>query len=208
MSVLSESLTIGLLLTLVFGALFFYLYSRVTYAEKRVGLMENILIDIKMKEETHQMHMLPQVPSHLSFQEAMDGTTIMVPHIQLQEHNEQQKHDEQQEHNEQQKHDEQQEHELHELKEEGESQLQQQSLDDFQTEELYSEVLETANIEKNEEIKKVNPVNYEAMTKDELIEIAKKKGLRVGNRPGREKLLQIIRQSEELSSDNVVEIDN
>ena len=196
MSVLSESLTIGLLLTLVFGALFFYLYSRVTYAEKRVGLMENILIDIKMKEETHQMHMLPQVPSHLSFQEAMDGTTIMVPHIQLQEHNEQQKHDEQQE------------HELHELKEEGESQLQQQSLDDFQTEELYSEVLETANIEKNEEIKKVNPVNYEAMTKDELIEIAKKKGLRVGNRPGREKLLQIIRQSEELSSDNVVEIDN
>jgi hypothetical protein len=46
------------------------------------------------------------------------------------------------------------------------------------------------------------------MTKEELIEIAKKKGLRVSNRPGREKLLQIIRQSEGLVSENVVEVDN
>jgi PP-loop superfamily ATP-utilizing enzyme len=36
------------------------------------------------------------------------------------------------------------------------------------------------------------------MTKDELIEVAKQKGLRTGNRPGREKLLQLIRNSEEL----------
>jgi hypothetical protein len=77
MSLLSESLTIGLLLTLVFGALFFYLYSRVTYAEKRVGLMENILIDIKMKEEQHHMH-LPNVPSHMSFNDAVSSINMPI----------------------------------------------------------------------------------------------------------------------------------
>jgi hypothetical protein len=36
---------------------------------------------------------------------------------------------------------------------------------------------------------------YDAMSKDELLEVAKQKGLRVGNRPGREKLLQLLRKS-------------
>ena len=39
-------------------------------------------------------------------------------------------------------------------------------------------------------------VNYESMTKDELVEVAKQKGIRLSNRPGREKLLQLIRGSE------------
>ena len=47
--------------------------------------------------------------------------------------------------------------------------------------------------------------NYEAMTKDELLEICKTKGLRVGNRPGREKLLQLIRKSEDASELQAVE---
>jgi hypothetical protein len=39
-------------------------------------------------------------------------------------------------------------------------------------------------------------VNYESMTKDELVEVARQKGIRLSNRPGREKLLQLIRGSE------------
>ena len=45
---LSESATIAILLLLIFGAVSFYLYSRVNYTEKRMSLMENMLLDIKM----------------------------------------------------------------------------------------------------------------------------------------------------------------
>ena len=59
---LSESITVAILLTLVFGAVCFYLYTRVSYNEKRVMLIESILLDIKMnmenmmKEEPHYIH--------------------------------------------------------------------------------------------------------------------------------------------------------
>lgn len=48
---LSDSLTIGILLILVFGAVSFYLYSRMTQTERRVGLLENLLMDLKMSTE-------------------------------------------------------------------------------------------------------------------------------------------------------------
>jgi hypothetical protein len=57
MNGLSDSLTIGLVLALVFGALFFYLYSRLGQAEKRVSLTENILLDLKMATENTMMAM-------------------------------------------------------------------------------------------------------------------------------------------------------
>jgi hypothetical protein len=51
MNGLSDSLTIGIVITLVFGALFFYLYSRLAQNEKRVSLIENILLDLKMSAD-------------------------------------------------------------------------------------------------------------------------------------------------------------
>jgi hypothetical protein len=51
MNGLSDSLTIGVVITLVFGALFFYLYSRLVQNEKRVSLIENILLDLKMSAD-------------------------------------------------------------------------------------------------------------------------------------------------------------
>ena len=47
----TEALTIGITLTLVFGALCFYLYSRLVQSEKRVSLIEQILLDVKMSME-------------------------------------------------------------------------------------------------------------------------------------------------------------
>jgi hypothetical protein len=47
----TESLTIGITLTLVFGAVCFYLYSRLVQNEKRVSLIESILLDVKMSME-------------------------------------------------------------------------------------------------------------------------------------------------------------
>jgi hypothetical protein len=51
MNGLSDSLTIGILLLLVFGAVSFYLYSRLTQNEKRMGLLENLLLSLKMNTE-------------------------------------------------------------------------------------------------------------------------------------------------------------
>ena len=57
MNGLSDALTIGLVLALVFGALFFYLYTRLGQVEKRVSLTENILLDLKIATENTIMSM-------------------------------------------------------------------------------------------------------------------------------------------------------
>jgi hypothetical protein len=49
--VLNDSVTVGILLTMIFGAVAFYLYSRMTQNEKRVGLLENLLLSLKMSTE-------------------------------------------------------------------------------------------------------------------------------------------------------------
>ncbi len=51
MNGLSDSITIGILLTLVFAAVSFYLYSRISQNEKRLGLLENLLLSLKMETE-------------------------------------------------------------------------------------------------------------------------------------------------------------
>lgn len=51
MNSLSDTLTMGIVLSLVFGSLIFYLYSRLLQVEKRMALTENILLDLKMATE-------------------------------------------------------------------------------------------------------------------------------------------------------------
>lgn len=55
MAGLSDSLTIGILLTLIFGAVSFYLYSRMTQNEKRLSLLENLLLTLKIATEASLM---------------------------------------------------------------------------------------------------------------------------------------------------------
>jgi hypothetical protein len=48
---LGDSLTVAIVLTLIFGAVAFYLYSRLSQNEKRVSLLENLLLSLKMSTE-------------------------------------------------------------------------------------------------------------------------------------------------------------
>jgi hypothetical protein len=48
----SETLTIGVILLFLFGAISFYLYSRITQIEKKMSLLENILLDLKVATES------------------------------------------------------------------------------------------------------------------------------------------------------------
>jgi hypothetical protein len=65
MNGLSDALTVGLVLALIFGALVFYLYTRIGQVEKRVSLTENILLDLKMATENTLMAMAPPTYAHV-----------------------------------------------------------------------------------------------------------------------------------------------
>jgi len=51
MAGLSDSVIVGILLLLVFGAAAFYLYSRMSQNEKRLSLLENLLLTLKISTE-------------------------------------------------------------------------------------------------------------------------------------------------------------
>jgi hypothetical protein len=182
MTFLSESLTIGLLLTLVFGALFFYVYSRVSYVEKRVGLIENILIDIKMNQEQQPINILPHVPPSMTFRNVSTGSSQPTYEFEILE---KQPSDEEIYTNVLE--------EAHSNTDLSNSEVTELSGNDVSGYEPLTETL-------SESLPKLS-VNYEAMTKEELTEIAKKKGIRISNRPGREKLLQLIKSSEDMNNE-------
>jgi len=45
---MNDSLMVGIVLTLVFGAVIFYLYNRLSMTERKLGLFEGILTDLKI----------------------------------------------------------------------------------------------------------------------------------------------------------------
>jgi len=51
MAAISDAVVIGIVLGLVFAAVSYYLYSRMTQLERKVGFMENILLDLKITTE-------------------------------------------------------------------------------------------------------------------------------------------------------------
>lgn len=55
MNGLGDAMMVGILLTLVFGAVSFYLWSRINQAEKRTSLLENLLLSLKMNTEASLM---------------------------------------------------------------------------------------------------------------------------------------------------------
>lgn len=59
MSYLSDTLTVGVLLVLLFGAISLYLYTRIQQAEQKIGLLESILLDLKMNTEIKSYTELP-----------------------------------------------------------------------------------------------------------------------------------------------------
>lgn len=64
MTSLSDTLTIGLVLVLLFGAVALYLYTRIQQAEQKISLLESILLDMKMSAEVKSYSELPAVEMH------------------------------------------------------------------------------------------------------------------------------------------------
>lgn len=55
MALLNDTVTVAILLIMVFGSTTFYLYTRLVQNEKRVALLENLLLSLKMSTEASFM---------------------------------------------------------------------------------------------------------------------------------------------------------
>ena len=84
---MNDSIIIGSVIVLVFGALSYYLYSRLLYSEKRVNVMENILLDLKTASETY-FSSSETAPAESYYQPK--ATETVEPSVQQQEEQSQQ----------------------------------------------------------------------------------------------------------------------
>ena len=66
MTSLSDTLTVGLVLVLLFGSIALYLYTRLQQAEQKISLLESILLDLKMSAEIKSYSELPATENHQS----------------------------------------------------------------------------------------------------------------------------------------------
>lgn len=56
---MNDALMIGIVLTLVFGAVIFYLYNRLSMTERKMGLVEGVLTDLKIMMDAAPFSMEP-----------------------------------------------------------------------------------------------------------------------------------------------------
>jgi hypothetical protein len=73
MTTLSETLTLGLVLVLLFGSICLYLYTRIQQNEQKLNLVESILIDLKM---TTEVKSYPDLPAPVSMAAAPTQVTV------------------------------------------------------------------------------------------------------------------------------------
>ena len=60
MNYLSDTLTVGLVLILLFGSIALFLYTRVQQAEQKMSLLESILLNLKIASEVKEYDDLPE----------------------------------------------------------------------------------------------------------------------------------------------------
>ena len=187
---LSESLIIGLVVLLLCGAVSFYMYIRLTFLEKKVVIMESILVDVRVALDSvlmeHQTQPPPLPISHtpgaqLSAPAPLDPSEAeTIPEENFYSSVLEQAHEDDSE-------------KAGGITAEGltaegvtaEGVTAEKALESFQ-----EEAVEAA----------VGP-NYDAMTRKELATIAEAKGLRVKRDMNRAEVLSLLRRSSPLQND-------
>ena len=79
MTSLSDILTVGLVLVLLFGSIALYLYTRIQQAEQKISLLESILLDLKMSAEIKSYTELPAEPSNSRAPSSMEHNGEYAP---------------------------------------------------------------------------------------------------------------------------------
>lgn len=170
---MSEVLFMASVLLLLLGAMGFYFYTRIVYTEKKVNLLETILLDIKMMIEMEDLsapvHAIKyDGASRAGSSGAVEDTVKILEPANLEKDDSQ------------------------DLKDETE---------------YYTSVIESVVAESspdtNEASNAVPSVNYDVLSRDELVVLAEKKGLKVTKRTQRQTIINLLRESEKNSSGTV-----
>jgi len=168
MATLSDTLTMGIVLAVVLGSLFFYLYTRLLQVEKRISLTENILLDLKMATENTLMMMgsAPSGGAHM-FSEQEDQTEHVEAVSEAQP-------------------------------------LQEQEVEEIREEDFYKSVLQNAPVEPTVPAASTKmEANYEALTKKELQEALKQRGITLPKGAGRKEMIDVLKKNAAASSSTV-----
>jgi hypothetical protein len=187
---MNDALIVGAVLIILVSALGFYLLSRLAYVEKKMGLMEAVLIDIKMALESieqEQEHLPPPVP-----QAPLPASAVMGAPGSM---------------------------EASLVKEEADDKFYNSVLDQVHEDEAVlpstasnvsatsatsaTSAISAASLDEEEAPvnTKVGP-NYDAMTRNELVTLAEQRGLRVPKRLGRGEVITLLRKSDSPSNDS------
>ena len=78
MTYLSDTLTIGLVIILLFGSIVLYLYTCIQQSEQKISLLESILLDIKMSGEIKGYSELPADEVITPVESSTQTASVMV----------------------------------------------------------------------------------------------------------------------------------
>ena len=80
MTTLTDTLTVALVLVLLFGSIALYLYTRIQQAEQKISLLEGILLDLKMSSEVKSYSELPAVSQeYTGYAEYVESNEVVEP---------------------------------------------------------------------------------------------------------------------------------
>jgi len=192
---MNDALIVGAVLIILVGALGFYLLSRLAYVEKKMGLMEAVLIDIKMALESieqEQEHLPPPVPqAPLPASAVMGAPGSMESSVAKVEVDDKFYNSV-----------------LDQVHEEGAALPSTASTASTASAASATSATSAASAasvisldeEESSVSTKVGP-NYDAMTRNELVTLAEQRGLRVPKRLGRGEVITLLRKSDSSSND-------
>ena len=171
MNGLTDSLTIGIVLMLVFGSVCFYLYSRLVQSEKRVALMENILLDLKMSAEAgfmgHMQHSSEGEDNEVNHVEAVSSPSPL------------------------------EQEDVDSSDEEFYKSVLEQATPSPSSSSSSSEVKELKEVKEVKEVAGKLNTSYESMTVKELKAVVKQRGLTATSGAGRKELMDVLKKSEQ-----------
>jgi hypothetical protein len=170
MALMSESIAIAIFLILLFGAATVYLYSRITYNEKRLGMMESLLVDIKMMIESSEEEKAPVMPVASVYSYPAKGPAVSMEEVE----------------------------ETFENREDESmyTAVLEQTDASGKSESLDAEVLEEAEPVVNQKVR----ANYDGMTRAELATLAEQRSIRVTKRAGRGEIISALRKADEANN--------
>jgi hypothetical protein len=79
MTSISDTLTVGLVLVLLFGSIALYLYTCIQQSEQKISLLESILLDLKMGNEIKSYSELPADDTHSATEHAVAPSSPATP---------------------------------------------------------------------------------------------------------------------------------